>query len=136
VRAVLDPNVVISGLLSPRGAPAAVLEAVGRGEFELVVSPALLDELARALAYPKLRRHISEQEAAGVVHWLSGSATNVDDTDEAPPLRSADPGDDYLIALASDQRAALVSGDRHLLELAEQIPVFSPRDFLALLAHR
>jgi hypothetical protein len=30
----------------------------------------------------------------------------------------------------------LVSGDRHLLELAERIPVFSPRDFLALLAER
>jgi putative PIN family toxin of toxin-antitoxin system len=106
------------------------------GEFELVVSPALLDELTRALAYPKLRRHITEQDAAAVLRWLSGSATSVCDADQAAPLHSADPGDDYLIALASSQSAALVSGDRHLLDLAERIPVFSPRDFLALLAKR
>ena len=48
-------------------------------------------------------------------------------------MRSADPGDDYLIALASAHRAALVSGDKHLLSLSSKIPVFSPRDFLELL---
>ena len=41
------------------------------------------------------------------------------------------PDDDYLIALAHSRDAALVSGDRHLLELAGKIPVFSPVDFLA-----
>jgi putative PIN family toxin of toxin-antitoxin system len=134
VRAVLDPNVVISALLSPEGTPAAVLQAMRRGEFESIVSPALLEELERALGYPKLRRYITADDAAAVVRWLSRSATSVSDPDDAPPVRSADPGDDYLIALASSQRAALVSGDRHLLDLAEQIPVFSPGDFLALLA--
>jgi predicted nucleic acid-binding protein len=48
-------------------------------------------------------------------------------------VRSDDPGDDYLIALASAQRAALVSGDKHLLDVSDEIPVFSPRDFLELL---
>jgi predicted nucleic acid-binding protein len=49
-----------------------------------------------------------------------------------PPVRSSDPGNDYLIALAADQKAALVSGDRHLLDLTGRIPVYSPRDFLDL----
>jgi predicted nucleic acid-binding protein len=47
-------------------------------------------------------------------------------------VRSSDPGDDYLIALAAEQNAALVSGDRHLLDLKGRIPVYSPRDFLEL----
>jgi predicted nucleic acid-binding protein len=51
-------------------------------------------------------------------------------------VRSADSGDDYLIALASSQSAALVSGDKHLLNLADQMPAFSPRQFLNLLAER
>lgn len=42
-------------------------------------------------------------------------------------------GDDYLVALAAVQHAALVSGDRHLLELSETIPLYSPRDFLELI---
>jgi predicted nucleic acid-binding protein len=33
--------------------------------------------------------------------------------------------------VAHSQSAALVSGDRHLLQLAGKIPVFSPAEFLA-----
>jgi putative PIN family toxin of toxin-antitoxin system len=134
VRAVLDPNVVISGVLSSRGAPADVLRGLAAGEFELLASQALLDELERALAYPKLRRHISEPDAAELVRWVAGLATVVIDPDTDPPVHSRDPADDYLIALASAQRAALVSVDKHLLALEREIPVFSPRVFLELLA--
>jgi len=130
VRAVLDPNVIISALLSPAGAPARALLAWLRGEFELVVSPLLLSELERALGYPKLRKRIEPQEARQVVELLSRSATVAVDPTEPPPVRSRDPGDDYLIALASSERALLVSGDEHLLELAEDIPVLSSADFL------
>jgi putative PIN family toxin of toxin-antitoxin system len=134
VRAVLDPNVIISGVLSPSGTPADVLRALDRGEFELIVSHALVDELGRALAYPKLRARITEEDAVGVVRWVSETATTVSAPRTTPTVRSVDPGDDYLIVLASAHRAALVSGDKHLLGLVNEIPVFSPRDFLALLA--
>jgi len=134
VWAVLDPNVIISGLLSPTGSAASVLRAWQRGEFELIVSGLLLDELERALAYPKLRRRNSEQDGDGFVRWLRESATDVSDPDDPPPVRSADPGDDYLIALAASQRAVLVSGDRHLLDLRDEIPVFPPALFLTRLA--
>jgi putative PIN family toxin of toxin-antitoxin system len=137
VRAVLDPNVIISGLLSPTAAPADVLRAFDQGEFELVASQMLLDELIRALAYPKLQRHISEEDADAVVRWIGDSATIAPDLDQPPPVRSTDPDDDYLVALASSERAALVSGDKHLLALTAEIPVFSPREFLELLTqHR
>jgi uncharacterized protein len=134
VRAVVDPNVVISAALSARGAPADVLRSLARGDFELIASQALLDELQRALAYPKLRIHISESDAADLVRWLAESASVVDDPGSRPPVHSPDPDDDYLIALASAHRAALVSGDKHLLALKAEIPVFSPRAFLDLLA--
>jgi len=55
------------------------------------------------------------------------------DPDADPPVPSRDPDDDYLIALASAHRAALVSGDKELLALEGEIPVFSPRAFLDLL---
>jgi putative PIN family toxin of toxin-antitoxin system len=134
VRAVLDASVVISGVLSSRGARADVLRALAAGDFELIASKALLDELERALAYPKLRRHISEPDAAELVRWVVGSATVVVDPDTDSPVHSRDPDDDYLIALAAAHRAALVSGDKHLLALEGEIPVFSPRAFLDLLA--
>jgi putative PIN family toxin of toxin-antitoxin system len=134
VRAVLDPNVIISALLSPDGAPAQALLAWLRGEFELVVSPLLLAELERALAYPKLRKRIEPQDAHHIIELLSSSANSAADPEEAPRVRSRDPGDDYLIALASSSSALLVSGDGHLLELDKALPILSPARFLERLA--
>lgn len=124
----------ISGALSPRGAPADVLRSLADGELELIASPALLDELRRALAYPKLRPHIGESDAADLVRWIADNASVVEDPTTDPPVRSRDPDDDYLIVLAAAHRAALVSGDKHVLALEGEIPVFSPRAFLELLA--
>jgi predicted nucleic acid-binding protein len=50
-----------------------------------------------------------------------------------PAPRSADPGDDYLLALAESQQAVLVSGDRHLLDVGDRYPVQAPRAFLEAL---
>jgi len=133
LRAVLDTNVIISAMLSPLGAPARALRAWIDGRFELVVSGLLLAELERALAYPKLARRIDPSEARVLVEWLRRTATVVPDPGEPPRVRSPDPGDDYLIALAQAQHALIVSGDGHLLGLSGELPVFSPTRFLRLL---
>jgi predicted nucleic acid-binding protein len=106
VRAVLDVNVLISAILSPRGSPARLLLAWQAGAFELVVSPALLAELARALAYPTLAHLIPAADAAAFVAWIAGSAVLAADPGTAPTLQSADPNDDYLLALATAARGA------------------------------
>ena len=133
MRVVLDVNVLISGILSAGGTPARILAAWHEGRFDLVISAALLAELDRALAYPKIRRHVSADDAAAFVEWLSRTADLAPDPDVPAPIRSVDVGDDYLIALAADQRALLVSGDRHLLDLADRVPIQDPATFLASL---
>jgi putative PIN family toxin of toxin-antitoxin system len=134
VRAVLDPNVIISALLSSTGAPAALLTAWRDGAYDLVVSPALLSELERALGYPKLRQRIPTEAAVDVLAWLQQTAVIVDDPDHHPFMaRSRDPGDDYLLALAVAAEAFLVSGDGDLLELGEELPIYSPQSFVAML---
>ncbi len=132
MRAVLDPNIIISALLSPDGAPARVLLAWREGAFDLLVSPQLLAELKRALSYPKLRDRIDSEDATAVVDWLTRFATVAADSGQAP-VRSADEGDDYLIALAATNDALLVSGDKHVLALADELPIFSPARFAELL---
>lgn len=133
MRAVLDPNVIISALLAPRGTPATVLRAWLDGAFELVVSDALLAELDRALAYPKLRRRIEASEVQELTEMLRREARLKNDPGDPPSTRSPDPGDDYLIALGAAAQAAIVSGDGHLLGLADKMPVYSPAEFLVLL---
>jgi putative PIN family toxin of toxin-antitoxin system len=133
LRALLDTNVIISALLSATGAPAQILRAWLDGRFELIVSPSLLAELERALAYPKLRRRISADEADAFVAWLGRTATVVADPDMPPPVRSVDAADDYLLALAAAADVVLVSGDAHLLSLRDQAPIYGAAEFLGLI---
>lgn len=120
-------------MLAPGGTPATVVRSWLSGEFELIISDALLGELERALAYPKLRTRIEAAEAQEIIEVLRRSATMIDDPIEVPDVQSADAGDDYLVALAAVAHAAIVSGDHHLLDLADRIPVYAPAEFLALL---
>jgi predicted nucleic acid-binding protein len=50
-----------------------------------------------------------------------------------PEQRSRDAGDDYILALASTTSAVVVSGDRDLLDLGGQLPIFTPKEFHAKL---
>ena len=134
MRAVLDPNVLISALLTPHGKPAQVLRSWLAGAFELFVSESLLAELHRALGYPKLRTLIDATVAQELVDLLRRDAEVIDDPDDPPAIRSPDPDDNYLIALAMSARAVLVSGEGHLLGLGARLPVYAPAEFLALLA--
>lgn len=131
---VLDPNVLISALIAPRGASAQVLDAWLVGVFDLAVSPKLLAELGRVLMRPKFRPYLSEEEVEAYLALLQRTALQVDDKDFTESL-SPDPGDDYLVALAEGVRAdCLVSGDKHLLGLTrENLNVLNPAAFLEVL---
>lgn len=56
IRAVLDANVVVSAILSPKGIPAKILAAWRAEEFSVVVSEAIVSEIGRVLRYPKIKR--------------------------------------------------------------------------------
>ena len=99
------------------------------GRFEVIASPKLVDELERALAYPKLRKRIPEADAAGLARLIERGSVMREDV-ASPPSISKDPGDDYLIALAAGSEAVLVTGDRDLLALGPELPIFSARQFL------
>lgn len=130
MRAVLDANVIVSAVLSRTGAPARVVKRWLLGEFELVVSPLLLEEVERALAYPKVLARVDADAAARILMVLDEAAEHADDPPALPSVVSRDPHDNYLIALAASARATLVTGDAHLLELEGSIPVVSPGEFL------
>lgn len=130
MRALFDVNVLISGLLARTGAPARLLEKWLEGEFELVVTEHLLGELETTLARPKLRRQLDDAEVSGFLELLRGLTECVEDPDTRPIVTSRDPKDDYLIAAAASAHATLVTGDAHLLELQDSIPVLTPRAFL------
>ena len=134
IRAVVDPGVLIAGLITPGGVPAAIIRAWTRGAFELVVSPLLLDELTTTLLRRKFRRWSSENDVVAFVEVLRLAAAMVEDPAEIEAV-SRDPNDDYLIALAREARAhVLLSSDGDLTSIeGNEPPIVSPRRFLSSL---
>lgn len=130
-RVILDPNVLVSALITPHGASARLLVELRAGAFELVISPKLLGELDDVLRRPKFRQYVTEEEAAAFAELVHSEGSLFDD----PPLPrvplSEDPGDDYLLVLARASSAhILVSGDPHLLQLSRELPIMAPAEFL------
>lgn len=80
-----------------------------------------------------LRDRVPTNQAKELRELLSRAGLATDDPQSPPDIQSPDPDDDYLIALASIARAVLVSGDKDLLGLSGQIPVYSLAEFVALI---
>jgi uncharacterized protein len=131
IRAVIDPGVLIAGLITPGGLPSDIIRAWKQGAFELIVSPHLLDELIQTLLRPKFRRWAAENDVVAFVEVLRLAAMVADDPADVEPV-SRDPNDDYLIALAQDAGAhVLVSSDRDLTSIeGNEPPIVTPRRFL------
>jgi putative PIN family toxin of toxin-antitoxin system len=123
--------VLISALLSAKGAPRSLLWLWLEGSFELIACPVLLAELERVLLRPKFRPYVTAQEVRAYVALLQ-RLSSVEPDPEITAGLTADPGDDYLVALARAAGAHfLVSGDPHLTELKQaRPPVLTPRAFL------
>jgi putative PIN family toxin of toxin-antitoxin system len=133
-RAVLDTNVLVSALVSPGGASAQLLFELRGGAFELKVSPLLLAELSEVLRREKFRRYVAEDEADAYVELIRREGQALDDPPPGLSPLSADPDDEFLIDLARAAKAdVLVSGDAHLLDLRDLVPVMTPAQFLARL---
>ena len=133
MRAVADVNVLVSAVLSAQGPSAEILRASRDGKLELIVSDKLITELARTLAYPKIRKRIPAQRADAYMQWIGEHANLVADPTDRPAIRSRDPDDDYLLALAIHTRAYLVTGDQDLLVLGDALPILTPAEFAAKL---
>ena len=128
-RLVIDPGVLVSAFISPRrSAPSLIVEAILDGRIDALSCPALIAELTDVLSREKFATHTAEGRAKTYIASITESTEHVED----PPTgeqQTADPDDDYLIALAHAQSAdAIISGDKHLLDAdSETMPVLTPR---------
>jgi len=124
--------VLVAAAITPRGLCGRLLAAAIEGRWQMVASPQLLAELDTVLARDKFRRWLSEDEARRFVADVRVLADVIPDP-PAPTSRStADPKDEFLVALAQAADVmALVSGDPDLTDLVDlDPPVLMPAAFL------
>lgn len=131
MRAVLDTNVIISGIFFG-GVPRAILEAWEEGSFELVLSPEIFDEYLNACE--ELATSRPSLRFREILLRLIGQGTLVPDIRSEEGI-TRDPDDDKFMLAARESSADVVSGDRDLLDVSgwDGVQVYTPREFLDLL---
>lgn len=130
-RVVLDSNVLISAFSMPHGIVGQIFDAWQEGRFILIISDYIINEVARILEIKMrmdmdfiLHRVEALYSFAEIVEPAQIIVDTVEDND-LPILGTA-------VAGIAD---VLVTGDRVLLDLefVQNIPIITPREFLALL---
>lgn len=111
-RIVVDTNLWIRALL---GGPVTLplLESWRAGDFLVLISQPLLDELEAVSQRPRLRQRIHPEQPKALIEQLRWRAEWVEATAVPPTCR--DPKDNPVLATAlSGQADAIVSGDGDL----------------------
>lgn len=132
LRAVLDTNVYISVFLYPQRPIFQILHLAGTGQYRLLTSPAIIQELGRVM-----REHfgVEEKERVRRLKQLATIAEIIIPQIILDVIKEDPPDNRILECAVAGHADLIVSGNRHLLRLKsyQRIPIVRPLDFLRTL---
>src|SRR3546814_12615815 len=96
---MLETSVLLSGLISPAGVPARLIDAWLDGRFTLISHALQLDELREVSRRDKIRKLIRPSEAGRLINQIAAVAER---PKRLPAIqRSRAPRDDHLLGLCA-----------------------------------
>lgn len=136
LRAVVDTNVFVSGVINPRGAPGRILTAFRAGRFELITSSAINEEILEVLNRPRIAEtyHIGDRifDIGAIVYT---QAVLVEPKQRVHVSRDLD-DNKFLEAALEGKVAYLVTGDKKDLLLLKEwqgIRILTPAEFIKII---
>ena len=131
MKAVLDTNVLVGGLITPEGACGRIVDLVFEEGFVPCVDARILREYQRVLPRPRLR--IDRGDVVSTLRQIRLTAELLTPVPLAAALPH--PADLPFLEVAKQAGAVLVTGNvRHFPAKARAgVTVASPREFLELL---
>ena len=130
MRVVVDTNVLVSGLLNPRGARGRIVDLILAGHVLLLVDDRILAEYHEVLR--RGRFGFKAKDVDALLASIDATATHVHGTPLAGRLPDED-DEPFLEAAVAGEADALVTGNvRHFpARLAQGIRIVSPATFVA-----
>jgi putative PIN family toxin of toxin-antitoxin system len=129
---VVDTNVVVSGLLTPHGPSARVLDAVIDGRVKLVYDARILSEYRDVLRRPRLKLDPNKIQA-----FLNGMRSQVMVTPRSAATTGPDPDDIVFVevALATTDKTIVTGNLAHYpSEILQGVRVLTPTQAVAELS--
>lgn len=130
MNAIVDTNVLISGIFFESGPPDKIIKALINNKFNLVISPEILTEYIETIAelrlgYPQVNVDNLMDKIFRKSHmYVAG---------RLPRPVCRDPKDDMFLACAvASKTKIIISGDKDLLNVSgyKDIEVLTPRRFV------
>lgn len=129
MKVVLDTNILVSGLLSPFGAPAEIVRMVASGTLKLCYDARILSEYRSVLLRPRFSFDrvyvgdiLNQIKTCGHIVAAKPLLKKLPDIDDEPFLE---------IALSGKARCLVTGNLKHYpVEKRQGMPVLSPTEFL------
>jgi hypothetical protein len=137
IKAVIDANLLVSAFISPLSYPREIAACWRRGEFILVTSPKIVEEVNHVLHLPRiqLKYHLAESDIQAFVLTLIHKGNCVSGQLALKNV-APDPGDDKIISCAIEGEAQfIVTGDKALQQVKEYrgVKIISAQQFISVL---
>jgi uncharacterized protein len=137
MRVVLDANIFASALISDEGNPARIINRWLAGEFDLLLSRPIVDEILKVTGYERIQNKYAKvgENRLEFVALVEENGIWVEPS-ETIDIVSADESDNRYIECAVTGNAQyIVSGDQHLLGIGDYqgIIIVTPAMFITLL---
>ena len=140
IRAVIDTNVLVSGIISPKGAPRKILDLAKNEIFKVISSASINHEILNVLHrdYIYTKYNLAEKIIDDISAFLYEGSILTEDQYAVSKVKK-DPEDNKFIACALEGEADyIISGDDHLLRLKHYrgVQIVDARDFLKVLGKK
>ncbi len=125
-KVILDTNVYISAFIFG-GNPRKIIELTQNSQITIYISPSILLEIAQKL---KGKFQWNFNQIKHIIKTLNQITTITYPTKKINIIKS-DPTDNKILECAVEAKAKyIISGDKHLLNLKQNIKILTPTQFL------
>ncbi len=130
---VIDSNIVLDLFVFGDALALPLKQALVAGELAWLATPAMREELARVLSYPKIVQRLTRDSInAGDVLASFDRHTRMVDVAAKASVSCSDPDDQKFIDLAVAHKALLLSKDRAVISMQKRLVTLEVRVLAAI----
>jgi uncharacterized protein len=137
MRVVLDANIFVSALISDKGNPAKIINRWLAGEFDVLISRPIVDEILKVTGYERIQNKYARvrENRLEFVALVEENGIWAEPSETVAVVTADESDNRYLECAVTGNARYIVSGDQHLLELGEYqgIIILTPTIFVTLL---